>query len=189
MFLPLRPVPLSYHRASTQIQRETIVLLINFTSPSHPHRPKYVDSALEAVSGIKSGQRVVIQGAVATPVLLVEAMTQYGKSANLKDVQICHLHTEGPVPYVENECLGIFHTSCFFVGSNMRKPVAEGRAEYGTFLLRLSVLPSSPPSFAECIFVWIFSRDYALFLSFPPSFQFPSTSRRSRIFSDDRFCP
>ena len=38
--------------------------------------------------GIKSGQRVVIQGAVATPVLLVEAMTQFGKSAGLKDVQV-----------------------------------------------------------------------------------------------------
>ena len=87
MFLPTVPVPLSYQRASTQIQRETNVFIL-ISPPSHPHRPQYVDSALEAVTGIKSGQRVVIQGAVATPVLLVEAMTQFGKSAGLKDVQV-----------------------------------------------------------------------------------------------------
>ncbi|GAB5034287.1 acetyl-hydrolase transferase family protein [Nannochloropsis oceanica] len=92
--------------------------------------PVYVKSALEAVTGIESGQRVVIQGAVATPTLLIDAMTHHGKSAKLKGVQVCHLHTEGSAPYAEKECSDIFHTTCFFVGSNMRKPVAEGRAEY-----------------------------------------------------------
>ena len=58
-------------------------------------------------------------------------MTEYGKSAGLKGVKVCHLHTEGTAPYVEEECLDIFQTTCFFVGPNMRKPVAEGRAEYG----------------------------------------------------------
>jgi hypothetical protein len=38
--------------------------------------------------------RVCATGAVATPVLLIEALTQYGKDAKLKDVKICHLHTE-----------------------------------------------------------------------------------------------
>ena len=150
------PSPLSYHRTKTKIQRETIVFILIFPS-FHPHRPKYVDTALEAVAGIKSGQRVVIQGAVATPVLLVEAMTQHGKNAKLKDVQVCHLHTEGAVPYVDNECLGIFHTSCFFVGSNMRKPVAEGRAEYGTcHVFCVSSPPSLPPSLLLCARVFPF---------------------------------
>lgn len=111
-----------------------------------------------------------LTGAVATPVDLIDALTQYGKEAKLQDVKICHLHTEvhtllhidtdtrgpqptdqstpitnrsipqsainphnqhqGTAPYVSPECKGIFHTTCFFVGPNMRKPVAEGRAEY-----------------------------------------------------------
>lgn len=33
-------------------------------------------------------------GAVATPVDLIDALTQHGKEAGLKDVKICHLHTE-----------------------------------------------------------------------------------------------
>lgn len=39
---------------------------------------------------------------------------------------MCHLHTEGPAPYTEEDCRGIFETTCFFVGSNLRKAVADG---------------------------------------------------------------
>ncbi|EWM25929.1 acetyl- hydrolase transferase [Nannochloropsis gaditana] len=102
--------------------------------------PVFVESALEAVSDIRSGQRVVIQGAIATPTLLIDAMTEYGKSVGLKGVKVCHLHTEGTAPYVEEECLDIFQTTCFFVGPNMRKPVAEGRAEYVP--INLSEIPN-----------------------------------------------
>jgi hypothetical protein len=49
---------------------------------------------------------VFIQGAAATPIHLVEAMTAVGKEACLKDIKVCHMHTEGPAPYTEKECQG-----------------------------------------------------------------------------------
>lgn len=98
--------------------------------PIRGKMPREVKTAYEAVQCIKSGDRVVVQGSSATPVSLTQAMTDWGKAAGLKDVKICHLHTEGPAPYTEEDCEGIFHTSCFFVGANMRKAIAAGRAEY-----------------------------------------------------------
>lgn len=47
---------------------------------------------------------------------------------------------QGKASYVEPDCQGIFHTTCFFVGSNMRKPIAEGRADYCP--IYLSDIPS-----------------------------------------------
>lgn len=47
-------------------------------------------------------------------------------AAGLKGVKVCHMHTEGPAPYADPDCQGIFETSCFFVGSNLRKAVADG---------------------------------------------------------------
>lgn len=70
-----------------------------------------------------------IQGAAATPVPLVEAMTAVGKEARLKDIKVCHMHTEGPAPYVDSECQGIFRSYSFFIGANVRKGVAEGTAD------------------------------------------------------------
>lgn len=55
-----------------------------------------------------SGQTVFAQGAAATPQHLLTAMTEYGKSAQLKDITVCHMHTEGKASYTEPECEGIF---------------------------------------------------------------------------------
>ena len=85
-------------------------------------------SAEQAVSTIQSGDKIFIHTAAATPTLLVEALTN--RSRELKDIDIYHLHTEGPAPYVEPQYEGIFQTHAFFVGSNIRKAIEEGRAEY-----------------------------------------------------------
>lgn len=39
------------------------------------------------------------QGAAATPQHLVQVMTDYARSAKLKDITVCHMHTEGPAAY------------------------------------------------------------------------------------------
>jgi hypothetical protein len=57
---------------------------------------------------------VFIQGAAATPVPLVEAMTAVGKEARLKDIIVCHMHTEGPAPYIDRECQGKHSTKRFY---------------------------------------------------------------------------
>lgn len=88
---------------------------------------RIVDAA-EAVSVIKSHDRVFIHSAAAAPQTLVAAMA--ARAADLRDVELVHLHTEGPAPYAAPELRDSFHTNAFFVGSNVREAVAEGHADY-----------------------------------------------------------
>lgn len=90
--------------------------------------PKWV-SADKAFECLKSGQTVFAQGAAATPVALLNAMTDYGKANKLKDVTVCHMHTEGPASYADPSCEGIFRSLSFFMGGNVRKAVADGRGD------------------------------------------------------------
>ena len=78
-------------------------------------------SAEEAVKLINSGDRVLIQGASATPQTLVKAMV--ARAPELRDVEIVHLHTEGECGYVAEELTDSFHTNAFFIGGNIRKMV------------------------------------------------------------------
>lgn len=78
-------------------------------------------TAQEAVRLIKSGDRVLIQGAAATPQVLVKAMVARGKE--LKNVEIVHLHTEGECGYTAPELKESFHTNAFFIGGNIRKMI------------------------------------------------------------------
>lgn len=54
----------------------------------------------------RAGMRVFMHGAAATPVRLVNALAEYGKKANLKDVEVIHIHTEGPGTYAKPEYEG-----------------------------------------------------------------------------------
>ncbi|RZC39385.1 uncharacterized protein BDFB_006312, partial [Asbolus verrucosus] len=56
-------------------------------------------------------------------------MTEYGKSQKLKDITVCHMHTEGPAAYTDPSCEGIFRSFSFFMGGNVRKAVADGRGD------------------------------------------------------------
>ncbi|KAJ8941830.1 hypothetical protein NQ318_005113 [Aromia moschata] len=76
-----------------------------------------------------AGDTVFAQGAAATPVALLSAMTEIGKKNNLKNVKVCHMHTEGKAPYTDPSCEGIFRSNSFFMGGNVRKAVADGRGD------------------------------------------------------------
>ncbi|GAA4420833.1 acetyl-CoA hydrolase/transferase C-terminal domain-containing protein [Nibrella viscosa] len=52
------------------------------------------------------------------------------RSVELTDIEIVHIHTEGPLPYLDKKYQGIFRGNAFFVGSNMRKEVNQGLADY-----------------------------------------------------------
>jgi len=82
----------------------------------------------EAVKIISSGDRVFIQGGVATPQELVNSMTE--KSCDLNNVEIVHIHTEGKTPYLNPACRDSFIINSFFIGSNVRKAVSEGFVQY-----------------------------------------------------------
>ena len=51
--------------------------------------------------------KVYVHSAAATPTPLVEAMARWGKTANLKNVEVIHIHTDGPLPHVGEEYEGI----------------------------------------------------------------------------------
>ena len=99
---------------------------------------RYV-SAEEAVKLIRSGDRVLVQGASATPQTLLKAMT--ARASELRDVEVVHIHTEGFCDYAKPEYNQSFKTSCFFIGSNMRPYIQMGSAQYNpVFLSDIPVL-------------------------------------------------
>lgn len=90
--------------------------------------PQLKASALEAVDIVRSGDRVFIHTAAATPNELIEALTQ--RHSELRNVELVSAHTEGPVPYADDLYADSFDINCFFVGHNIRKHVQRGRAHY-----------------------------------------------------------
>ena len=82
-----------------------------------------ITSAEEAVKVIKSGDRVFVHGAAATPGQLVIAMT--ARAEELRDVEVV---TSIPrVPHPTSQAVAdSFRTNAFFVGANVRDAVNEG---------------------------------------------------------------
>jgi len=99
--------------------------------------PHYV-TAEEAVRNIKSGERVFLHSAAATPQLLVDALTARGHE--LQGVELVSIHTEGSAPYLDPCYEGVFHLNTFFVGANTREAVVNGMASYVPVFL--SEIPS-----------------------------------------------
>jgi acyl-CoA hydrolase len=85
------------------------------------------ESAREVVSRIKSGQRVFVHGASATPTTLLDALAE---RSDLEDVTLYHLHTAGPYRFTEERHRGRFRSVSFFTGPALRGPIAEGRADF-----------------------------------------------------------
>ena len=106
---------------------------------------KYL-TASEAVKIVKSNDRVYVQAAAACPTILTKALSE--RAAELKNVEICHLHTEGEAPYANPELAESFHVNSFFIGKNVRHTLAAGNGSYTPvflselpYLFRKKVLP------------------------------------------------
>ncbi|MCA9584780.1 MAG: acetyl-CoA hydrolase/transferase family protein [Myxococcales bacterium] len=114
-------------------------------------------SADEAVSHIKSGDRVFVHGASATPGELLDAMC---RRTDLEGVTLYHLHTTGTASFVDKEHAGRFTSVSLFAGPQLRAPIAEGRADFmpiflsdipslftsGRIQLDVALLSLSPPN-------------------------------------------
>ncbi len=85
-------------------------------------------SADAAVAGIRSSQHLFVHGGAATPSVLLDALV--ARAADLRDVAVTHLHTEGPAPHLAPEMAGSFHHRALFIGANAREAVNSGRADY-----------------------------------------------------------
>jgi len=88
---------------------------------------KYV-TAEEAVKIVKSGDRVYLQAAAAAPTILANALTE--RASELRNVEICHLHTEGEARYANPELRESFHVNSFFIGANVRHTLKAGNGSY-----------------------------------------------------------
>lgn len=90
--------------------------MISYTSPEN------------AVSLVKSHQRVFIHGSAATPTTLLKALAN--RHAELNDVEIVAITTLGPMPLVAEECQKTFYMNSLFVSENVRKSVNGERGGY-----------------------------------------------------------
>lgn len=81
----------------------------------------------EAIKHLKSGDRIFIHGAAATPTPLLDAMV---KRPDLENIKLYHLHTAGPAPFTEPEHRDRFFSISLFTGAPLRKPIEEGRADF-----------------------------------------------------------
>lgn len=88
---------------------------------------KYI-TAEEAVKVVQSNQRVYVQAAAACPTVLTKALSQ--RASELRNVEICHLHTEGEAAYANPEVRDSFHVNSFFIGKNVRHTLAAGNGSY-----------------------------------------------------------
>ncbi|MDN3676188.1 acetyl-CoA hydrolase/transferase C-terminal domain-containing protein [Flavobacterium paronense] len=106
---------------------------------------KYV-TASEAVKVVKSNDRVYVQAAAATPTILTKALAE--RASELRNVEVCHLHTEGEAAYANPDLSESFHVNSFFIGGNVRHTLAAGNGSYTPvflselpYLFRKNVLP------------------------------------------------
>ncbi|MGH7997821.1 MAG: hypothetical protein ACREFX_15880 [Opitutaceae bacterium] len=84
-------------------------------------------SPTQAVRPVRSGDRVFVHGAAATPTPLLEALAARG---DLADVRIYRLHTEGPAPHIAAGREGAFRAVSLFTGAPLRQAVEDGRADF-----------------------------------------------------------
>ena len=103
---------------------------------------RYADrraTADDAVLRIPPGRSILIGSGAAEPIGLVEALGR--QASHFSDNTVVHLKTLGPAPYVAPEHAGHFRHNAFFIGSNVRAAVHEGRADYTpVFLSRIPEL-------------------------------------------------
>lgn len=111
-------------------------------------------TADEAVSHIKSGNRVFLDGNAAVPNRLIQALVK--RSDKLTDVELNHLLTFGEDPFIKID--GI-RNNAWFLGPSIRKAVDTGKADYipiflgeiaslirsGKFPINVALINVSPP--------------------------------------------
>ncbi|MBI4429253.1 MAG: acetyl-CoA hydrolase/transferase family protein [Ignavibacteriales bacterium] len=82
----------------------------------------------EAVSVVKSGDRIFISGNAATPVLLTNALAE--RQHELYDVEVNHVLLLGEDPLAKPGLEQHFRHNSLFVGPADRQAIADGRSDY-----------------------------------------------------------
>lgn len=87
-------------------------------------------TAEEAVSHIKSGNRVVVAHACSEPAALMNAMISCAEEYDYRDVEIVHMVPMQGAPYCAPELADRFHHNGFFLGGGTKEAVAEKRGDF-----------------------------------------------------------
>ena len=85
-------------------------------------------SAREAVSKIQSGQNIFVHGSAATPLNLLQALSE--RASELKNVEIISISTLGKFNLPDPKYKGSFYFNSLFVSENIRKAVNEDQGDY-----------------------------------------------------------
>jgi len=83
----------------------------------------------EAISIVKSGDRIFVQGAAMTPNTLVNALCDQ-RYKELENVEVISIHTDGEVKYAIPPYSQAFKINSCFVGGNVRKAVNTNQGDY-----------------------------------------------------------
>ncbi len=97
----------------------------------YPWRSRYaakVRSLPDALGLIRRGDRIFIAAGCGEPQALVRGLTDLG--SRLADSEVYHLLTLGTAPYTAPRFSDTFRHNSFFIGSDVREDVADGRADY-----------------------------------------------------------
>jgi acyl-CoA hydrolase len=100
--------------------------------------------------------RLFVHGAAATPTPLLEALV---RNRALRAIELYHLHTNGPAPFVDPEHRERFLSHSLFTGPPLRRAIEEGAADFvpvflsdipalflsGRIPLDVALLQLSPP--------------------------------------------
>lgn len=114
------------------------------------------DSVLEVVAHIPNAANVFVHGAAATPIALLDALAA---RTDVEGIRLYHLHTAGTASFVDPRVANRLRSVSFFVGPDVRKAVADGRADFvpvflsdtpglfrdGTIPLDVALVQCSPP--------------------------------------------
>ncbi len=156
----------------------------------------------QALSRVQSGMRVYIQPGCAEPETLVEALLK--RAPFVYDVEVVHLLTLGCADYVAPEMAGHFRHNAFFIGSNVRPAINDGRADYtpinlseieelfetGAMPLDVALIQVSPPdahgfcSFGVGVDTTLTAAKYARYVVAQVNDQMPRTYGDSFIHVD-----
>jgi acyl-CoA hydrolase len=91
------------------------------------HQFNYVEAS-EALSIIKSGQRIFVHGSVCTPIYLLQELAK--QCSRLQDVEIVSITLKGDIEIDKPQYQSSFHINSLFVSAPVRDAIAEGRADY-----------------------------------------------------------
>ncbi|OSY89171.1 4-hydroxybutyrate CoA-transferase [Tenacibaculum holothuriorum] len=85
-------------------------------------------SPQEAVSIVKSNDKIFFQGAAMTPNVLIDNLCE--RYEDLQNVEIIQIHTHGEAKYLEQPYSNSFKLISCFVGNNVRKGVNTNNGDY-----------------------------------------------------------